>query len=65
VRYGHPVVLHIGRLVAMNIQAGTAAGLAPEVWMRLTEDQQETAITGIGANILEQIEATDVIDLSP
>jgi len=64
VRYGHPVALHIGQLVAMNVQVGTAAGLAPEDWMSLTEDQQETAITGIGGNILEQIGATAVIDLS-
>jgi hypothetical protein len=64
VRYGHPAVLHLGPLVIMNIEAGTEAGFAPRDWTGLDEDQRQTAETGVGPNLLNQIDATGIIDLS-
>ena len=64
VRHGHPAVLHLGPLVVMNTQAGIAAGFALPGWKGLTADQQKTAVTGVGANLLTQIKATGITDLS-
>jgi hypothetical protein len=64
VRDGYPVVLHFGSLVVVNILVGAAYGFAPPGWTGPTEQQKETAVTGIGTNLLTQIGATGITDLS-
>jgi hypothetical protein len=63
-RDGYPVVLHLGSLVVMNILVGAAYGFAPPGWTGLTTGQKETAVTGVGVNLLTQIGATGITDLS-
>lgn len=60
---GGLAVLVLGPLVVANTPTGTSAGFAPADWHGLTEDQKQTAVTGIGPAIMTSIGATGVIDL--
>jgi hypothetical protein len=62
--HGGRAALVIGPLVVENREGGTAAGLAPAGWRGLTEDQKQTAVTGIGPAILPAIGATGIVNLS-
>jgi hypothetical protein len=62
--HGGRAALVIGPLVVENREDGTAAGLAPAGWRGLTEDQKQTAVTGIGPAILPAIGATGIVSLS-
>ena len=62
--HGGLAALTLGPLVVANTPAGTAAGFAPAGWRGLTEDQKQTAVTGIGPAIMTSIGATGVVDVS-
>jgi hypothetical protein len=61
--HGGIALLALGQLVVANTPDGTFAGLAPAGWRGLTEDQKQTAVTGIGRSIMDWIGATGVIPL--
>jgi hypothetical protein len=61
--YGGIAFLALGQLVVASTRDGTFVGLAPAGWRGLTEDQKQTAVTGIGPSIMDSIGATGIVRL--
>lgn len=61
---GGPAVLHLGPLVLARTRDRMLAGIAPAGWRGLDDLQKTAAVEGIGPNLLSQIGAAHVTDLT-
>jgi hypothetical protein len=59
---GSPEVLHIGPLVIERTKAKLSAGIAPESWRGLTDEQKEAALEGNEPDLITQVKASRVVD---
>jgi len=64
VSHGGRAGLALGPLVVVNTKDGTVAGIAPTGWRGFTEEEKQTAVTGVGAGIMAAIGATAVVEIS-
>ena len=61
---GGPAMLYLGPLVVARTPTRMLAGLAPAGWPGPDDDQATTAWTGLGPDLLEQIGASGVVNLT-